>query len=188
MSTQKGDWQTHIYLTKNNANRTLGYLCRNFSLAPMQLKLLYKTFVRPKLEYSSSVWDLYGHISSLEEIQNRAARLILSNYSRTASVTHMKSTLNLPSLSLRRKISRLCLFHKLYHTMHSLSNSLFLPPSYISSRSDHHFKVGIPSSRTNLHFNSFVPTTSSDWNHLPASIASITDPANFKSTINAYPF
>lgn len=191
MSTQKGDRQTHIDLIENNANRTLGYLRRNFSLAPMQLKLLlYKTLVRPKLEYSSSVWypRVNIHISSLEAIQNRAARFILSNYSRTASVTHMKSTLNLPSLSLRRKISRLCLFHKLYHTMHSLSNSLFLPPSYISSRSDHRFKVGIPSSRTNIHFNSFVPTTSSDWNRLPASIASITDAANFKSTINAYPF
>lgn len=49
-------WQTHIDNIKNNANRTLGYLRRNFSLAPMQLKLLlYKTLVRPKLEYSSSV-------------------------------------------------------------------------------------------------------------------------------------
>lgn len=157
----------------------------------MQLKLiLYKTLVRPKLEYSSSVWDpqVNIHVISLESIQNRAARFILSNHSRMASVTRMKSTMNLPSLSHRRKISRLCLFHKIYHSMPSLSSSLFSPPSYISSRSDHHFKVGIPSSRTNLHFNSFVPTTSSDWNHLPASIATIIDTTNFKMTSHAYQF
>lgn len=179
-------WQDHVDYITSNANRALGYLRRNFSLAPTNLKLiLYKTLVRSKLEYASSIWD--SHINSIilqiEAIQNRSARFIFSNYFRTASVTSMKSNLNLPDLSLRRKLSRLCLFHKVYHFNSLLSDSLFLPPSYISSRSDHQFKVGVPSSRTNLHFHSFIPKTCTDWNHLPASIASITDSDRFKSAI-----
>lgn len=184
--TDNLSWQTHVDHVTSNANRTLGYLRRNFSLAPSSLKLLlYKTLVRPKLEYASSIWD--PHINSLilniEAIQNRSVRFIFSNYFRTASVTSMKSNLNLPELALRRKIFRLCLFHKIYHFNPFLSDLLFQPPSYISSRNDHHFKVGVPNSRTNLHFCSFIPTTCSDWNHLPAAIASIADTNLFKSAI-----
>lgn len=51
-------WHAHIEYITNNANRSLGYIRRNFSKAPPHLKLLlYKTLIRPKLEYASSVWD-----------------------------------------------------------------------------------------------------------------------------------
>lgn len=184
--TSNLSWQTHIEYIANNANRMLGFLRRNFSLAPISLKLLlYNTLVRSKIEYASSVWD--PHINSLvlilESIQNRSARFILSNYSRLASVSQMKQTLNLPDLSIRRRISRLCLFHKIYFTNDSLCQSLFTAPFYVSSRSDHRFKVGVPSCRTNLYFDSFVPKTSVDWNHLPASVVSISDHITFKSAV-----
>lgn len=180
-------WQAHVDYITCNANRTLGYLRRNFSLAPINLKLLlYKSLVRPKLEYASSIWDPHIHmlIDNIESIQNRSARFILSNYSRTASVTLMKAQLNLYNLSIRRKNSRLCLFHKIYHTNRTLSDSLFFPPAYISARNDHQYKVGVPFCHTNQHFNSFIPRTCTDWNHLPASIASITDANAFKSIIS----
>lgn len=124
----------------NNANRTLGYLRRNFASAPASLKPnLYKTLVRPKLEYACAIWDppLTNLVPSLESIQNRAARFILSNYSRHSSVTSMKRTLDLPDLSLCRKYSPLCLLHRLYYLNRSLKENLLTTPSYISSRIDH---------------------------------------------------
>lgn len=46
-------WQTHVDYVTSNANRMLGFLRRNFSLAPISLTLLlYKTLVRSKLEYA----------------------------------------------------------------------------------------------------------------------------------------
>ncbi|XP_075750007.1 uncharacterized protein LOC142814706 [Rhipicephalus microplus] len=57
-------------------------------------------------------------------------------------------------------------------------------PSYVSSCIDHPLKVGVPNSRTNLYLNSFVPTTSVQWNHLPASIVSFSDAAHIKSTVS----
>ena len=88
-------WKAHTEYVINSNNRMPGYLRHNFSFAPSSLKLLlYKTLVRPKLEYSCSVWDLGTEIliSALEAIQNRSARFILSNYHRTSSVTFMKSS------------------------------------------------------------------------------------------------
>lgn len=181
-------WQTHTDYVINNANRMLGYLRRNFSLAPVSLKLLlYKTLVRTKLEYASAIWDphLSSLSSSLESVQNRSSRFILSNYSRTASVSSMKANLNLPTLSTRRKIARLNLFHKIYYTNPDIKVEIFSTPTYISSRFDHKLKVSVPSCRTNLRFNSFLPKTASDWNILPSSIASNPDPVSFKTAISS---
>lgn len=178
-------WNIHVDYITNNANRLLGYLRRNFSLAPVSLKLLlYKTLVRTKLEYAGSIWNPGVSLaSSIESIQNRSARFILSNYHRTASVTSMKASLHLPNLSFRRKIARLCLFHKMYHSNPALRASLISEPSYISPRTDHPLKVGIPYCITSTFYASFLPLTSVDWNRLPASVVSLTDAADFKTAI-----
>ncbi|XP_077557032.1 uncharacterized protein LOC144170883 [Haemaphysalis longicornis] len=65
-----------------------------------------------------------------------------------------------------------------------VQQSLFSVPPYVSSRIDHPLKVGVPYSRTNIYLNSFVPMTSLQWNHLPASIVSISDVAHFKSAVS----
>lgn len=179
-------WNMHVEYITNNANRMLGYLRRNFYFVPSDVKLtLYKSLVRPKLEYACAIWDP-GKITltqSIEAIQNRATRFILSNYSRNASVTSMKSVLGLPDLSARRKYHRLCLFQKIFFHIIHLKEQLMLPPTYISSRIDHVNKVGVPSCRTNHYNDSFIPRTSVDWNHLPASTAAISEHSQFKTAL-----
>lgn len=187
--TNNLSWETHVNYIISNANRTLGYLRRNFFMAPSDLKLiLYKTLIRPKLEYACSVWDPAQDylINAIESIQNRSARFILTNYYRKASVTSMKRTLNLPNLSVRRKLSRLNLFHKIYHFNPQLKNELLSSPSYLSSRVDHPFKVNVPHCSTNLCFHSFIPKTSDEWNRLPTSIATITDARAFRSAVERH--
>lgn len=182
-------WKTHTEYVINNANRTLGYIRRNFNIAPSSLRLfLYKTLVRPKLEYAASVWDpgLESLIKAIEVIQNTAARFILGNYNRTASVSSMKTNLSLPTLVERRKFFRLRLFHKIYFHNRILKQRLLIPPSYVSSRIDHSHKVGIPFCDTNKCFMSFIPTTSSEWNALPGSITQITDSIEFSRAITSY--
>lgn len=54
--TDNLSWHAHIEYIPNNANRSLGYIRRNFSKVPCHLKLiLYKTLIRHRLEYASSV-------------------------------------------------------------------------------------------------------------------------------------
>lgn len=186
---QNLSWTLHVNYIINNANRMLGFLRRNFSRANTTVKLtLYKTLVRPKLEYACSIWDP-GQVTltnSLELIQNRSARFIISNYSRYSSVSAMKLTLDLPDLALRRQCSRLCLFHKIFYFDLTLKEELLHRPSYVSSRIDHSQKVGVPLCRTKIYSDALIPRTSEDWNHLPASITAISDSKNFKTAINTY--
>lgn len=180
-------WNLHVTYVINNANRMLGYLKRNFFLAPSSLKLfLYKTLVRSKLEYAASIWDpgTTYLTDSIESVQNKSARFILANYNRTASVTSMKDILLLPSLAHRRRITSICLFHKIFHHNPVLRNQLFTPPSFLSARLDHQHKVGVPSCRYNKYFNSFIPRVAKEWNQLPSSLASIVDCALFRTSVS----
>lgn len=178
-------WSLHIQNIMNSANRMLGYLRRNFYNAPLELKLLlFKTLIRPKLEYATSVWDPYhaNLINALELVQNNCVRFILSNYNRGASISAMKSNIGLPSLSSRRKISRLTLFHKLYYHG-ALRDELIPRPLYLSSRIDHRHKVGFHTSNTKSFYQSFLPLTSREWNHLPEDIVSIADNHLFRACV-----
>lgn len=50
-------WSFHVETLINSANHMLRYFCRNFCSAPVLLiTLLYKTLVRSKLEYTTSIW------------------------------------------------------------------------------------------------------------------------------------
>lgn len=178
-------WSLHIQNITNNANRMLGYLRRNFSKAPSSLKLLlYKTLIRSKLEYATSVWDPYHEklINLLELVQNNSVRFILSKYDRAASITDMKSGLDIPSLSLRRKVFRLSLFHNLYHHP-TLRDHLIPYPQYVSNRIDHCHKVGIESSGTQAFNQSFILRTAREWNHLPAELVNINDNQLFRAAL-----
>lgn len=151
----------------------LGFQKRNLPLVPTGLKRqLQIAYVRPNLEYASSMWHP-GHltlINKLEAVQNRSARFIISKYDRTASVSSMESSLNLPLLATRQKLSHLCLFNPHW----------IRPASFISPRLDHMFKVSIPRHNTLTYSQSFVPKTCHDYNQLPASLVSITDTNHFR--------
>ena len=51
-------WNAHINQITATANRSLGFIMRNLSKCPQNIKVnAYKSLVWPLIEYSSSVWD-----------------------------------------------------------------------------------------------------------------------------------
>ena len=51
-------WNQHIENICNKANKTLGFIRRTLKEGSRRIKeLAYKTYVRPTLEYASTVWD-----------------------------------------------------------------------------------------------------------------------------------
>ena len=74
---------------------------RNIKKAPISVKeQIYKTLIRPQLEYASCTWSpwLKQDILELEKVQSRAAHFVYNNYWPMASVTEMISTLNWETL------------------------------------------------------------------------------------------
>ena len=68
------------------SNQTLGFLNRNIRIHNRDMKsTTYKTFVRPQLEYASTVWSPYTdqYIDKLESVQRRAARRVNRDYTST---------------------------------------------------------------------------------------------------------
>lgn len=94
--------------------------------------------IHSKLKYVASIRDpqIKSSIFILKAVQNRAGRFILYNYDRTSSVTLLKNTLLLTTLSLHRKIY-LYPFFNVYNLYPVLKNSVLIPPTYVPLRTDH---------------------------------------------------
>lgn len=103
-------WNDHIDEIISKANTTLGFIRRDLYLPNHSTKLLaYTALVRSKLEFASIIWNPNQTylINKLESLQNKAARFIAKNCSRTSSITAIKDSLPLPSLEKRRLLTSL---------------------------------------------------------------------------------
>ena len=79
----KLSWKPHINNICKKGNSTLGLLRRNLKKCPPSIKeQAYKTYVRPTLEYASSVWDPHSKdlVSKIEMVQRRACRFVKADY------------------------------------------------------------------------------------------------------------
>lgn len=185
-------WNDHIDEIISKASKTLGFIRRNLYSANQSTKLLaYTSLVRSKMEYASIIWNPNQTylINKLESLQNKAARFITKNYSRTSSITAIKDSIQLPSLEKRRMLALLSHFHRMYHTPSSFTASHIKPPHQIFPRLDHPFKVRPMFARTNLLRQSPLFLAIYHWNKLPKEIAAICDHelfvAQFKHNLNA---
>ena len=164
-------WETHINNICNKANKTLGFLRRNLKIGSRKIKeTAYKTFVRPILEYSSSIWDPHTELltNKLEAVQRRAARFVLRRYHNTASPTAMLDELKWPSLQDRRRTARLSMLFKIHNGLISTEGiKTSLRPAPPRHRRTHNQQFAIPQCRTKYRQQAFLPQTIKDWNDLP---------------------
>ena len=91
----------------------------------------YTTMVRPRLEYSSTVWDphLTSDVHTLEQVQRRAARFVHRNYTQRTPgcVTNMVQSLGWESLQQRRYMDRLSMLFKIQHVLVDISPEFVQP-------------------------------------------------------------
>lgn len=117
--------------------------------------------------------------SPLGVVQNKAAHFIVSNYSRSSSVTVIKQQLGLPSLYSRRSMSRLLLFHRSIHRIPP-NLSPFARSTVLFPRFDHQCKVNRSECLTRVFAKSFLCRTAIDWNDLASDLAELFDYDNFR--------
>lgn len=178
----------HIETIRSEASRTLGYLrCNLRSASPDIKKLAYLTYVRPKLEYASSIWHpSQAYLADdLEAVQNCLARFITSQYSRRISVTALKQTLSLASLASRRITSRVCLLHTFFYFSRS-GHPLLKCPLRTSSRLSLTHPLMTIKCRTAAMSSSFFPHAITVWNALPDNIVSCRDRKIFRDKLTRF--
>ena len=99
-------WSRHIHEITLKATKTLNLIKCNFWFCEKSTKdILYKSLVRPKLEYASEVWDPHFQcdVKKLESVQRVAARFCKRDCSYKFSVITMLKDLEWEPLALCRK-------------------------------------------------------------------------------------
>ena len=179
-------WSSHIADVAGKANRSIGFLRRNFKQCTKEVKAAtYSTMVRPVLDYASSVWDLHlqSDIKTLEQVQRRAARYVCNDYTThtPGCVTAMVEDIGWENLQDRRYTARLSLLYKIQHGLVDIKSSQYLRPSDSRTRGQR----GLFQERINcdVYFNSFFPQTTRDWNELPRDITETSTLEEFRTSL-----
>jgi len=119
-------FDTHISNIIRKAHQRIAVIFRGFvSRNPQLLVKAYITFVRPILEYCSSVWSpvLIKHVNALERVQKYFTRK-LRGMERFSYLERL-SLLGLDSLELRRLRLDIYMYYKIIHNMIALSVDTF---------------------------------------------------------------
>ena len=170
------NYEHHIKSILNKVNKTIGRL-RKFQLILPRYSLItiYKTFIRPHLDYGDAIYDRAFNESfhqRLESIQYNAAIAITGTIRGTSSEKLLQE-LGLETLKSRRWFRKLYLF---YNILHSKS------PSYLinlipennnphASRSALNNQIPFVNAKTNFLKNSFFPAVVTEFAKLRASRA-----------------
>ena len=182
-------WSAHIHLLRKKAKKILGLIYRQFykHCSSSTLLTLYKTLVRPILEYGSIVWDPPSpHVSdSLEQIQHFALKIISKSW--TTDYSSLLFSLGLLSLKHRRKKHKIMLIFKLKNNLsHTILSPLKpVPPPVRFTRYHSIFNFSPIFCKTSTYFNSFFPSAIKSWNSLPESVKSCFSFSLFKSRIDS---
>lgn len=177
----------HLHEKINKANKGIGLInrLRKF-LSTECLLTIYKTFVRPHLDYGDVIYDCPGNstfVQKLESIQYNAC-LAISGCFRGTSREKLYSELGLESLSDRRLSRRLTLFYKIVNGLAPRYLSNYLPPMRVAlpclRRRPQIYQINV---RTERFRNSFFPFCMSEWNNLDSRIKNLQSISKFKSAI-----
>ena len=165
------------------ASKKIGALIRSMKfLSPEVALYLYKSTVRPGMEYCCHVWA--GAPSCYLELLDKLQKWIC----RTVGPSLAAS---LEPLAHRRNVASSSLFYRYYFGRCSSELAQLVPLPYSRGRptrySDrlHDFYVTIPRCYKDVYVNSFFPRTARLWNSLPIECFPLTYDLNgFKSRIN----
>ena len=153
------------------ANKILALIRRSFHYLPMEMLVkMYKSLVRPYLDYAISVWHpiTKAKADELEKVQRRATKMIRGL--KDLEYEERLEKLKLHSLVYRRLRGDLIIVYKYKTGMIKCSDvdSLF-PPSRSSNLRGHSFKVRKERSQHKVRFNFFSQRVVNWWNDLPPS-------------------
>ena len=166
---EKLNFNYRINVKISKGNKGIGIIKRLSHILPRKsLITIYKSFIRPHLDYCDVIYDQPNNesfCSKIEWIQYNAA-LAITGAIRGTSQTKLYNELGLESLKFRRWFRWLCTFLKIkiYDKPQYLLNKI--PSSQIHYNTRNAGQVETYFCRTDIFKNSFFPYTIIEWNKL----------------------
>ncbi len=183
----KLSFKEHVASSTSKANRILGVIRRSFDFLNEDLFVqLYKTIVRPILEYGHSVWHPHHKTlcKEVEDVQRRATKLLASL--REKPYPERLATLRLPSLEHRRKRGDMIEVYKYINGYYKTERPQF--DLFTSSRDTrgNSLKLNKNRHRLDVRGNYFSERVVNTWNSLPDSVVRAPSVNTFKSQFDAH--
>eukprot|EP00914_Ancora_sagittata_P011407 GHVO01022187.1.p1 GENE.GHVO01022187.1~~GHVO01022187.1.p1 ORF type:complete len:298 (+),score=6.32 GHVO01022187.1:29-895(+) len=185
ITDNKITFQLHIDSQVKKANRIMGIIRRRFShLTPQNFSLLFKSLVRPHLDYATSVWSphLARDITAIEKAQRRATKQIPAI--KLLPYNERLKTLNLTTLHHRRARGDLIEVYKQMNH-YSVENTL-TPPKPVQRARTHPLQLEKRHCRTAKRLHSFTYRVVNLWNSLPCQIATAPSINSFKNRLDKF--
>ena len=160
--TSTMSWSTHIaQIVARVSKRVSVFNSLKFKLPRQVLEAIYKSFVRPSLEYADVVWhNCTVSDSRLVERVQYECSLAVSGAVRGSSYSSLLHELGWEKLSDRRYVHSLVLFHKIVNGQARQYLTDLLPPA-VSDASVYNLRnktnLQLPVCNTNSFLNSFLP-------------------------------
>ncbi|MCG8033229.1 MAG: hypothetical protein JAZ03_13755 [Candidatus Thiodiazotropha taylori] len=184
-----GTWHEHIsYITLKAWTRINVMRKFKFTLDRQALEKIYVSFIRPLLEYADVVWAncTRYEVNALEKIQLEAARIV-TGATKLVSLEMLYRETGWETLECRRRNHKLYLFYKMNNNITPTYLSALVPPlventTVYGLRNSTNIRQTM--SRTQLYYNSFLPSSIRVWNELSPDIRDVNSVEIFKSRIN----
>ena len=178
-------WHQHISYLKEKAWCRINVMRKlKYKLDRKSLETIYIAFIRPLLEYADVIWDNCTQYEKddLEKIQIEAAR-IATGTTKLVSLNNLYKEICWDKLQKRRDDYKLTLFYKMYNNLTPLYLSSLIPQQ-VEAISQYNLRnaqdIRNIRARTNLYYNSFLPSTLRQWNNLSIETKSSVSLNSFK--------
>ena len=178
----------HITTVINKANIMIGIIRRTFTFLDKDMFLkLYKSLVRPILEYGNVVWypKLKRQSAQIERVQRRATKLIYEI--KECSYQERLRYLKIPSLKSRRVRGDLIQTFKIYNNMDDLDKLTFFEPNPVEITRNSLDKIFIQHCNNNTRKFVFSQRAAPLWNKLTPNIKRAQNTNTFKNLIDQNP-
>ena len=180
----------HMQEKINKANRIMGIIRKTFEFLDEEIfKCLFKSLVRPIVEYANQVWCPYHrkHIESLENIQRRATKVIPGM--KNLSYPERLQKLGLPTLAYRRARGDMIEVFKLLNDNGGYDKNTtegLMKTSTNTSTRGHKYKLETQRARLDLRKYSFSVRVVAAWNSLPENVACASSINSFKRKLDSF--
>ena len=180
--------ETHVTYCIKKANKMLGLIKRTFSYLNKDIFLvLYKTYVRPLLEYCQQAFSPYlaKDTNELEKVQRRATKMVKEICD--LSYEDRLEKLGLYSLEYRRERGDLILMYQLVWNLIDVDNKQFFSFVTDPKTRGHSLRIKTPKAcKTEIRRNFFSQKIVLQWNNLPSAVVYSPNIDAFKRRYDEY--